>query len=235
LVFTDSVSVAFVEPESPGNIGFLARTMKNFGLSSLILVGGCPLGEDSWTFAMHAKDVLERAERTTWEGLLSKGFDFCVGTTSKQGHDANLPRVAIGPREMGEALKGVDGRVCIVLGREGNGLTMEELRACDLIVSIPTSEEYPAMNVSHAAAVLLYEIFGSSGIRPNHRMRRANAREKEVLLNFVDRMIDSSHMPEHRKRNSRLVFRRLLNRAFVSGRECHTLIGLMKALSSRED
>ncbi len=32
------IYVVFVEPETPGNIGFLARTMKNFGLSQLVLI-----------------------------------------------------------------------------------------------------------------------------------------------------------------------------------------------------
>ena len=230
----DEISVAFVEPESPGNIGFLARTMKNFGLSRLLLVGGCPLGEESWTFAMHAKEVVERAKRTTWKDLLGMGFDFHVGTTSRQGHDSNLPRVAIETVDLGKALVKVEGKVCLILGREGNGLNSEELEICDLVVTIPTSPGYPALNVTHAAAILFYEIFRNMGQGPATRMRRANVKEKKVLLNFVDLMIDSSGLPEHRKRSSLLVFRRMINRAFISGRECHTLIGLMKTLTQAE-
>ena len=104
------ISVAFVEPESSGNVGFLARTMKNFGLSTLILVGGCELGEDAWTFAMHAKDVIKRSRRMSWGNLLDLGFDFIVGTSSRQGHDSNLPRIAIGPEELGRSMADIRGR-----------------------------------------------------------------------------------------------------------------------------
>ncbi len=227
----ESITVAFIEPESPGNIGSLARAMKNFGLSKLLLIGGCPLGEDAWTLAMHAKDVIEASRRISWQNLMDMGYDFYIGTTSRRGHDSNLPRVAISPVELGREMAKVDGEVCMMFGREGNGLSLVELEACEIVVSIPTSDLYPSLNVTHAASVIFYEIFRNLASGPRARMRKANAKEKEVLLGYIDLMIDSSHMPEHRKRSTRLVFRRLISRAFISGRECHTLIGLMKELS----
>jgi TrmH family RNA methyltransferase len=234
MVRIDEISVAFVEPESPGNIGFLARTMKNFGLANLILVGGCNLGEDAWTTAMHAKEVIKRSRRVNWRELMEMGFDFYIGTTSRQGHDSNLPRMAIDPCELGKSLIEVQGRICIIMGREGNGLNRNELEICDVVVTIPASPEYPALNITHAAAIVFYEIFKNLGKTETTRMRAANAKEKETLLRSVDLMIESSELPEHRKKSSKLVFRRMVNRAFISGRECHTLIGLMKELSGTE-
>ncbi len=231
----DRIWVAFVEPESPGNIGFLARVMENFGLAKMILVGGCPPGDDTWTYAMHAKDVVRNARHLTWDELMGMPFDFLIGTSSRQGHDTSLPRVAIGVDQLGRALGGVDGEICVVLGREGNGLSIGELERCDIVVNIPTSPGYPALNVTHAAAVIFYEIFRHQRRRPPARMRKADAREKEILLRYVDVLVDSTDLPDHRKRWSRLVFRRLIGRAFISGRECHTLIGLMKALVRAED
>ena len=225
------ISVAFVEPEEPGNIGFLARTMKNFGLSNLILVDGCGLGEDAWTYAMHAKEVIKRSRRVTWAQLLGMGFDFFVGTTSRQGHDTNLPRVAIDASNLGAALSEIDGDICLLLGREGNGLSLRELESCDLLVRIPAAPEYQALNVTHAAAIIFYEIFVHTVELPPVKMRESNAEEKRKLLEIVDSMVELSALPEHRKRASRLVFKHLVNRAFISGRECHTLIGLMKELS----
>ena len=180
---------------------------------------------------MHARDVVKRSTRCNWQGLMDMGFDFYIGTTSRQGHDANLPRVAIGPADLGGSIADVKGRSCLIMGREGNGLNRNELEICDIVVTIPTSEEYPALNITHAAAIIFYEIFRNMGSVKPARMRESNQREKEVLLSTVDLMVESSGMPEHRKRSSRLVFRRLVNRAFISGRECHTLIGLMKELS----
>ncbi len=230
MVKLEDISVAFVEPESPGNIGFLARCIKNFGLGKLILVGGVPPGDEGRMLAMHAKDVIDGAITTTWDGLMGMAFDFYVGTTSRQGHDGSLARVAIKSWELGRSLAGVEGTLCIVLGREGNGLSLSELERCDLVVTIPTSPGYPALNVSHAAAIIFYEVFKALSRPTRTRMRKANASEKRALLSCVDQMVDSSQLPEHRKRLSKLVFRRLVNRAFISGRECHTLIGLIKVL-----
>ncbi len=56
------IYVVFVEPESPGNIGFLARTMKNFGLTNLILINPCKLENESYYKAMHARDVVSNSE-----------------------------------------------------------------------------------------------------------------------------------------------------------------------------
>lgn len=231
MVNLDSICVAFVEPESPGNIGFLARTMKNFGLSRLILVGGCDLEEEAWAFAMHAKDILERAERLTWRELLDRGFDFYVGTSRHQGHDQNLVRVAIEPDDLGEALSEVRGEVCILFGREGSGLSLDEISQCDVVVTIPSSEEYPTLNVSHAAAIILYHIYIHAVGAVMEKMREASGKEKRVLVETVDRILKSSGLPEHRRRNYSLIFERVINRAFVSGRECHSLIGMVKSIS----
>ena len=61
------IYVVFVEPESPGNIGFLARTMKNFGLTNLVLINPCELKNESYFQAMHARDVVSNS--VTYDSL----------------------------------------------------------------------------------------------------------------------------------------------------------------------
>jgi 23S rRNA (guanosine2251-2'-O)-methyltransferase len=62
--------------------------------------------------------------------------------------------------ERGEAPIGsldLAGRVCIVLGAEGEGLRRLTSEKCDRLVTIPTSNALAALNVSNAAAVAAYE------------------------------------------------------------------------------
>ena len=61
------IYVVFVEPETPGNIGFLARTMKNFGLINLVLINPCKLENESYYQAMHARDVVSNLQ--TYDSL----------------------------------------------------------------------------------------------------------------------------------------------------------------------
>ena len=56
------IYVVFVEPESAGNIGFLARTMKNFGLMNLVLINPCEIKNESYYQAMHAREVVSNCE-----------------------------------------------------------------------------------------------------------------------------------------------------------------------------
>ena len=52
------IYVVFVEPKTPGNIGFLARTMKNFGLSNLVLINPCQLEHEAYYQSMHAREII---------------------------------------------------------------------------------------------------------------------------------------------------------------------------------
>jgi 23S rRNA (guanosine2251-2'-O)-methyltransferase len=49
------------------------------------------------------------------------------------------------------------GRIVLVLGAEGRGLRPLVARTCDALVSIPMDPAVESLNVSVAAALLLYE------------------------------------------------------------------------------
>ena len=61
-----------------------------------------------------------------------------------------------------------DGRIALVFGAEGRGLRPLVRRTCDAAVSIPLAGNVESLNVSVAAAVLLYERGGAAClIRPS--------------------------------------------------------------------
>ena len=136
------IYVVFVEPEIPGNIGFLARTMKNFGLTNLVLINPCKLENESYYQAMHARDVVSNLQtyNSLKEFLIHKQIDTAVATTGTAGGSYNVARIAVSPEQLGDSIN-YNGNLALIFGREGNGLSNKEIALCDVIVSIPTHED----------------------------------------------------------------------------------------------
>ncbi|NJD98465.1 RNA methyltransferase [Thermococcus sp. LS1] len=228
------LKVILVEPEGPANIGMIARTMKNFGFNELVLVNP-NITEESYLYAVHARDVLERAVIVeTFEEALEL-VDLAVGTTGKPGKRYIPDRAPMMPWELREALKSYPGRVGLFFGRESIGLKNEELERMDLTVTIPTSEIYPVMNLSQAVAVILYELAkgGREAIHPS--LEPATREEKETLIRTWERLLDVLDYPKDPERREVFVkiFRRFVGRTILYGREVHTLIGPLRKAALR--
>jgi TrmH family RNA methyltransferase len=228
------IYIVFVEPESPGNIGFLARTMKNFGFSNLVLINPGKIENETYYHAMHARDVI--SERRTYNSLeefaSEERIDFMVGTTGVAGGSYNIQRIAVTPEQLADSMN-INGKLALIFGREGNGLSNHEITLCDLVVSIPTHESYPIMNISHAASIILYELFKKEKKYPVEDLGEASLIEKESLISNMDEIINKLDYPNHKSKNASIVFRRLLGRSFISGREAHTLKGTLRRIKTR--
>ena len=231
-----NIYVVFVECESPGNVGFLARTMGNFGLHNLVLINPCKLKDEAYYQAMHARKTVENAEvyDTLQEFLDDKQIDFIVGSTGTPGGSYNLSRIPIRPDELADKMN-YDNKIAILFGREGDGLSNKEVDMCDVIVSIPTDPSYPIMNISHAAAIILYEVFKNRNKFSVEGLEESTALEKEYLIKDMEDLIDTLPIPEHKKRNGLKTFKNIVNRAFITGREAHTLKGILRRLKIKID
>jgi len=231
------ISIVLVEPEGPANIGMIARTMKNFGFSRLVLVNP-NITEESYSYAVHAVDVLENALILESFHEALELFDLTVGTTGKPGKSYIPERAPLMPWELRETIRDYPGRVGLFFGRESIGLKNEELERLDLTVTIPTSDAYPVMNLAQSVAVILYELAKERPGAEVLSLEPATRREKEELVNVWKRLLDALNYPKdaERKRIFVKVFQRAVGRAFLYGREVHTLMGpLRKAALKLED
>lgn len=230
----DNIYIIFVECESPGNVGFLARVMANFGLKNLVLINPCKLKDESFYQAMHAKSIVENAVKSATYPTLKDFFktqeiNFIVGTTGTPGGSYNLSRIPIKPQELVKSMN-LNSKIAILFGREGNGLSNEEINMCDIIVSIPTDPSYPIMNVSHAAAIICYELFKNKNEFPVEGLEEASNIEKELLLKDMDEIIKELNIPTHKEKTALKSFKNIINRAFITGREAHTLKGILRRI-----
>jgi tRNA/rRNA methyltransferase len=154
--------IVLVRTQHPGNIGAIARVMRNFGASELVLAS--PQADHLCSEALaratiHGEPVL-RAARVV--ETLAEAFSGCVlaaGTSARveglyRGQAvAQLPEAGAMVTEAAAS-----GPVALAFGPERTGLENDEALQCHLLIRIPASEEYPVLNLAQAVAVCLYEV-----------------------------------------------------------------------------
>ncbi len=219
------ISIVLVEPLYEGNVGFTARVMKNFGFDRLVLVNPCALGDEAFMRASHARDVLDSARRMTLDDVYRE-FDFVVATTGEVSKSVCTPMRMpyYTPAEVREVIADIDGSVAILFGRENWGLSNAELERANLICTIPTSEVYPILNLSHAVGILCYELAGL----PRGTYLLAGPVEMESLYRHIDVFLDRIEHPDFKRENTLTLIRRVLGRTKLTTREVSTLHGLMR-------
>ncbi len=225
------IHIVLKRPEVAGNIGAVVRVMSNFGFSKLVIINPkCDiLSKESLDRAKHAKNILKSAKIGGEELLAS--FDYIIGTTSQLGTDYNIPRSPLTPRQLAEKLSKIKGRnIALVFGPEGQGLSNKEILQFDFIVNIPAVPGKQVMNLSHAAAIILYEIFISSSERKHgEHILPASKKEKEHLLLLINRIIDNAtfRTPQE-KETQRRIWKRIVGKSLLTKREAFALFGFLR-------
>ena len=154
-----NIRVVLVNTSHPGNIGGVARAMKNMGLTRLVLVEPRVFPHhEADARASGANDLLENAQVVaTLEDALV-GCNLVLGTSAR---DRRIPWPLLDPRECGQKVveeAGQGAEIALVFGREDSGLTNDELQRCHFHVHIPSDPEFSSLNLGAAVQVLSYEI-----------------------------------------------------------------------------
>ncbi len=224
------IAVVLVEPIYEENIGYVARVMKNFGVKELVLVNPkCNLGLEAIKRSMHARDVLENASLVdSLEKVISR-YDIVFGTTGKHGKRFSQVRRFITPEVLAERIKRFEGSIALVFGREDKGLTNKELAMCDGVVTIPANPEYPILNLSHAIAVILYEVYKALGTpHVEVKLSLPSRAEVDVLLRYIRNLSMFLWNSERRAERTVLTIKRMLSSCLVRREDVRVLLGLIR-------
>lgn len=232
----DNISIVLVEPQSSGNVGSVARAMKNTGFKNLTLINPCDYkNNEAFSFACKADDMLFRARVYNTLDDCIKDSDIVIGTTRRMGklryplltlHEA-VPKIL----ELGAA-----NRVSILFGREDKGLTNEEIPLCDILLEIPTHPEYPSINLSHAVFTVCYHLFIAAGakspavrVAPREELERMYVHMEETLRKIGY----GEHGGEYLLQSILRSFRKLFGRTGLMQKEINMLRGIFTQVEKR--
>jgi tRNA/rRNA methyltransferase len=228
----NNIRLVLVEPRGSGNIGSIARAMKNMGLKELAIVGRGRT-KSFWARAMaaHARDVLQEVQRfaTLREAVADCGL--VVGTTCREGLYRSH---SVAPREIAGKIFAAtrSGKAALVFGPEDHGLRNHDLKHCQWLITIPAHEDYPSLNVAQAAMVCLYEIFlASLEPVPEEKIARASAESVEQLFDRMRRsLLRIGFLDPQNPEHILLALRRVLGRAGLEEKDVRILNGLFRQI-----
>jgi tRNA/rRNA methyltransferase len=224
------IRIVLVEPREGGNVGAVARVMKNFGLDDLWIVGEVPPLQPVATWWASGADDLVASIRTT--PSLELALADCVvtvATSSSRGRNLAAPATPARVRELVESLS-ADQSLALVFGREDRGLTSEETALCQMTAVVPTNPEFPTMNLAQTVTVFAYEAFGRRehsteprDLAPNALVERLHDRAAALLL-------EVGFLHEENPERIYADLRSVMSRASLDRREAEMALGIIKQI-----
>ena len=190
----NQIDIVLVETSHPGNIGSVARAMKTMGLNNLILVNPKKFpSKEAFMLSGNAKDVIENA-------VVVNNLDEAIrNSTNIYATSARTRTISwpiITADEAGIEINNnvnKNSRTSIIFGREDRGLTNEELQKANKHILIPSSEEYPVLNIAMSVQVITYEIFKNSDIKIDTDWQDYQELNSEELSMLIDHFVDTSY------------------------------------------
>jgi len=239
------IRFVLVDTSHPGNIGAVARAMKNMALADLVLVNPRVFPDAEATArASGADDVLATARVVPTVAEAVADCSYVMATTARErdhyfrvldARDAALQLVD-------QARAAAPGAaVAVLFGTERFGLTNEQLVAAHALLRIPANPEYQSLNIAMAAQLIAYEIYmarregtGASVLAPREAPLAAAA-DYERLYEHLQQVMDEVGFRDRTQSGTHLMarIRRFLNRAELDTNEANILRGLLTAIQKR--
>ncbi|MGA1875694.1 MAG: RNA methyltransferase [bacterium] len=230
----EHIAVVLVSPKNPGNIGSVARALKNMGLRDLRLVNPWPrVWLEAIRMACGAEDLLEEAQvvATLEEALID--IQWAVGTTART---RRYHKDVFTPREIAGHIASLSqsNKVAFLFGSEKCGLTTEELSCCHQVVTIPTQKQFSSLNLAQAVLIMAWELsqVRRDGSRQKNRPALVSHRElHDLFLQIGEVLTDLEFINPENSRHMMLSIKNILNQKYLTNREVKILRGILRQIS----
>ncbi|MCX7105984.1 MAG: RNA methyltransferase [Methylococcales bacterium] len=229
------IKIILVETSHPGNIGAVARAMKNMNISNLWLVSPkiFPSAEAT-SRASGADDILARATACS---SLQEAIADCNMVIGASARCRTISWPEMTPRECAKkiAITEPGNKVAIIFGRENSGLKNHELDLCHFLLRIPCNSEYSSLNIAAAVQVVCYELFIAAGrqeaivIGDRGKTPKATATQMESFYTHLyQALTDIGFMHPDKSKSIMRRLRRIYNRIELDIKELDILRGILR-------
>ncbi|MGY6276619.1 RNA methyltransferase [Methylomonas sp. MgM2] len=227
--------VVLVETSHPGNIGAVARAMKNMGMNQLRLVKPKLFPHaDATARASGADDVLRAA---SVHASLPDAVADCRIVLGASARDRTISWPSMTARECAGKWVEAPARdnIALVFGRENSGLNNCELDLCHYLLRIPCNPAYSSLNLAAAVQVVCYELFVASArehatsIGDRGEEPLATVEQMEAFYEHLyQTMADIGFLHPERSKSIMRRLRRLFNRTHLDKKELDILRGILR-------
>lgn len=241
------IQIVLVNTSHPGNIGGVARAMKNMCLEQLVLVDPMEFPHAQATArASGADDVLIKARVYPSLDEALANCDLVFGASARLRR-LSWPQVE--PREFVDQVyaQSPGTRIAVVFGREHSGLTNDELERCHYLLNIPSNPDYSSLNIAAAVQVIAYEIHmhwhalqaeaeKPAAVSPTDELSLdgepfASAQDMERFYeHFYEMLTQIGFLQTEHPRKMMRRLRRLFNRARLDRVELNILRGILTTI-----
>jgi tRNA (cytidine32/uridine32-2'-O)-methyltransferase len=230
-----NIKIVLVETSHPGNIGAVARAMKNMAMVNLCLVNPKLFpSADATARASGADDLLAGAKVYA---TLPEAVADCQLVLGASARCRTISWPELTPRECAEkiVIQESGQKVAILFGRENSGLKNDELDLCHYLLRIPCNSEYSSLNVAAAVQVICYELFVAVGMQQNSRVGDkgdvplATAEQMELFYGHLHQaLVDIDFMQPDQSNSIMRRLRRIYNRIQLDTKEVDILRGILR-------
>ena len=228
-----NLKVVLVEPNGPINVGSIARLCSNFAVNELRIVSPqCDI------FSLGAKKMALKGQKyidncKIFNSLEQAIFDCDLVLATCGRIDLSNDIECEYPEKISKWISSFKeiNNLAILFGREDRGLTNSELLFAHKIFNIKTSQNYPSLNLSHAVAIILYELNKCSTIKQKKEKKVFDlASSKQIYESFKDleeMLIRTGYLFEHTSFSRISKFKKFVLKANISRYEIDVLRGIV--------
>ena len=232
-----NLKVILVEPNGPLNVGSVARLCSNFDVDELRIVSPkCDI------FSLEAKKMALKGQKFLDHCMIFDNLEKAISDCDLVL--ASCGRIDISKDSFFESSEDIFNWVlsykkinnlAIIFGREDRGLTNDELLLANKTFNIPTSQNNPSLNLSHAVSIVLYELNKSSKGNINKELEVFNlASSKQIHDSFMEieeMLLGVGYLLKHTSKAKISKFKNYVYRANTSIHEINVLRGIVHQIN----